>query len=93
MATHESVLLTKNGLTLQRSQGCRGVGNLLFVIAVLSDLDDDLAFCTSFFEVSQSLLCRFEWKDPIHDRAYDPGIDEDVISRNWSPFALMKRNE
>ena len=43
---------------------------------LLSDLDDDLAFCTSCFDVSQSLAGRFEWKDPIHNWAYDPGIDE-----------------
>ncbi len=42
----------------------------------LSHLDDDLAFCTSFFDVSQSLFGRFEWKDPIHHWAYDPRIDE-----------------
>ena len=42
----------------------------------LSHLDDDLAFCTSFFDVSQSLFGRFEWKDPIHNWAYDPRIDE-----------------
>jgi len=44
--------------------------------AILSHLDDDLAFCTSFFDVSQSLFGRFEWKDPIHNWAYDPRIDE-----------------
>ena len=42
----------------------------------LSHLDDDLAFCTSFFDVSQSLFGRFEWKDPIHNWTYDPRIDE-----------------
>jgi hypothetical protein len=30
----------------------------------------------SFFDVSQSLFGRFEWKDPIHNWTYDPGIDE-----------------
>ena len=34
----------------------------------LFHLDDDLAFCTSFFDVRQGLFGRFEWKDPIHDR-------------------------
>ena len=38
--------------------------------------DDDLAFCTSRFDISHSLFGRFEWKDPIHKWAYDPGIDE-----------------
>jgi hypothetical protein len=42
----------------------------------LSHLDDDLSFCTSFFDVGQSLPGRFEWKNPIHNWAYDPGIDE-----------------
>lgn len=43
---------------------------------LLSHLDDDLALCASCFDVSQSLLGRFEWKDSIHNWAYDPGIDE-----------------
>lgn len=42
----------------------------------LSHLDDNLAFGTSCFDVSQSLFGRFEWKDPIHYGAYDPRIDE-----------------
>ena len=41
-----------------------------------TDLDDDLAFRTTCFDVGQSLLGRFEWKDPIDDRAYGSGIDE-----------------
>jgi hypothetical protein len=50
--------------------------NFLSSKAILSHLDDDLAFCTSFFDVSQSLFGRCEWKDPIHHWAYDPSIDE-----------------
>jgi Protein of unknown function (DUF2840) len=42
----------------------------------LSHLDDDLASCTPFLDVSQSLFGRCEWKDPIHHWAYDPRIDE-----------------
>ena len=42
----------------------------------LSHLDDDLAFRTPGFDISHSLFGRFEWKDPIHNWAYDPGIDE-----------------
>jgi len=42
----------------------------------LSQLDDDLALRTSGFDISHSLFGPFEWKDPIHNRAYDPGIDE-----------------
>ena len=38
----------------------------------LSQLDDDLAFCTPGFDISHSLFGRFEWKDPVHNRAYDP---------------------
>ena len=43
---------------------------------LLSDLDDDLAFCTSCLDVSQSFARRFEWKDPIHNRTDSTGIDE-----------------
>jgi hypothetical protein len=42
----------------------------------LSKLDDDLAFCTSLFYVSQSFFGRFEWKDPIYNWPYDPRMDE-----------------
>ena len=44
--------------------------------SLLSNLDDDLALCPSCFDVSQSLIGRFEWKDPIHHRPNNPGIDE-----------------
>ncbi len=39
-------------------------------------LDDDLAFRTSCFDVSQGRVGRFKRKDPIHDRADASGIDE-----------------
>jgi hypothetical protein len=42
----------------------------------LSHLDDDLALCTSCFDVSQRLVGRFEWKDLIHNGADDPSIDQ-----------------
>ena len=45
-------------------------------IGLLSQLDDDLAFCTPGFNISHSLFGRFEWKDPVNNRSYDPGIDE-----------------
>jgi integrase len=43
---------------------------------LLSDLDDDLALGTSCFDVSQSLIGRFKWKDPIDNRADRSGFDE-----------------
>src|SRR5438034_7816074 len=42
----------------------------------LSHLDDDLALCTSCFDVSHRLFGRFEGKDPIHHWAYDPRLNE-----------------
>jgi len=42
----------------------------------LSHPDDNLAFCTSSFEVSHSLVGRLEWKDPIHNWPNNPRIDE-----------------
>jgi hypothetical protein len=42
----------------------------------LSHLDDDLAFRTSIFDVDHGLFDRFEWKDSIHDWAYDSRIEE-----------------
>ncbi len=42
----------------------------------LSHPDDNLAFCTSSFDVSHSLIGRLEWKDPIHNWPNNPGIDE-----------------
>jgi hypothetical protein len=42
----------------------------------LSHFNDNLAFCTSFLDVNESLFGRCEWKDPIHHWAYDPRIDE-----------------
>src|SRR5688500_3782615 len=42
----------------------------------LSHLDDDLALCTSFFDVRQRRVGRFEWKDPTHNRVYDPRSDQ-----------------
>lgn len=44
--------------------------------AHLTHLDNDLAFCASRLDVSQGLPGRFERKDPIHYRAYDPGINQ-----------------
>jgi len=42
----------------------------------LPHLDDDLAFGTSVFDVGHGLFDRFEWKDSIHNWAYDPGFYE-----------------
>src|SRR5713226_3523351 len=42
----------------------------------LSHLDDDLALRTSIFDVGHGLFDRFEWKNSIHDWAYDSRIDE-----------------
>jgi len=42
----------------------------------LSHLDDHLALGTSCFDVSQRLFGRCEGKDPIHNWADDPSINE-----------------
>ena len=42
----------------------------------LFHLDNDLAFCPARFDVSHGLIGFGEREDSIHDRAYDPGIDE-----------------
>ena len=42
----------------------------------LSHPDDNLAFCTSSFDVSDSLIRRFEWKNAIHNWPNSPRIDE-----------------
>src|SRR5438093_6093840 len=44
--------------------------------AILSHLDDDLAFCTPRFEVSQSLFGGFERENPIHDLPDDASFNE-----------------
>ena len=51
-------------------------------VSCATDLDDDLAFRTTCFDVGQSLLGRFEWKGPIHDRRMVPASIRDVISRS-----------
>src|SRR5258706_3716408 len=43
---------------------------------LLSNLDDDLPFCTSLFNVSHRLFGRFKWEDPVQDRAYSARLDE-----------------
>ncbi len=58
--------------------------------ALSLDLDDDFAFCASFFDVSQSLVGRFEWKDPIHNRANDSGIDE---RRDFAQLIAVRSHE
>lgn len=39
-------------------------------------LDDHLAYGLSTIDVGHGLSDRIEWKDAIHDWAYNPGIDE-----------------
>jgi len=44
--------------------------------AILTHLDDDLAFCAPRFEVSPSLFGGFEREDPIHDLPDDARFNE-----------------
>ena len=44
--------------------------------ALLSHVDDDLAFGPSLFNEIQSVLGRFERKDPLHNWPDDALIDE-----------------
>ena len=57
----------------------------------LSHLDDDLAFCTSLFDVSHSLVSRVEWKDPIHNRANDSGINERADLAQLAPICSHEK--
>src|SRR5881394_1523056 len=49
---------------------------ILVTALLLSNLDDDLAFCTSCFDVSHRLFGRFKWEDPVQDRSYGARLDE-----------------
>src|SRR5437899_11131427 len=43
---------------------------------LLSNLDDDLPFCTSLLDVSHRLFGRYKWEDSIDNRAYGACLDE-----------------
>jgi hypothetical protein len=57
---------------------------------LLSHLDDDFAFGTSFFDVGHGLFGRFEWKDPIYDGMDGPEVDE---SRDLAQLISARSHE
>ena len=59
---------------------------------LLSNLDDDLAFCTSIFYVSHRFLDS-NGKTRSTTGRMTPVSMRAAILRNCSPLALMKRNE
>ena len=60
---------------------------------ILSRLDNDLSLNTPLFDVCHSFIGCFKLKYLIYNWSYDTRSMREVISRNWSPLALMKRNE